>query len=87
MPCLRTELSNDVEDNNRSNKGKACNQNGGRSNLQTGRIVCVELKNVVPSSCRSASTATSGSCCCASLICHYFIQCTSTSLCRLPVML
>ena len=44
---LRAELSDNVQNDNGSNKGKRGNEDGGRSNLESRRIVRVELENVV----------------------------------------
>lgn len=58
-----------MKNDNRSDEGKTGDQNGGGSDLQTGRIIRVELKDVVSGTGRSAAaTSTSGSGCCASLV-------------------
>ena len=65
---LRAELSDNVENDNGSDKRKRGNEDGRRSNLKSRRIVRVELKDVVTSLSAAASSG-SGACCCSSLGC------------------
>jgi hypothetical protein len=55
-----------VEDDHGSDEGKGGDEDGRGSDLESGRIVRVELKDVVPAASSAGGTG-SGACCCSSL--------------------
>ena len=44
---LHAEFTPNMQKDNNPNKAKWCHENSCWADLQTGRVVCVELKNIV----------------------------------------
>ena len=53
---LRAEFADDVKEDDDADEAQARDQDGGRSDLQSGTVVGVKLQDVVPGTLRAAAT-------------------------------